>query len=47
VAVADVNNDGIPDLLFAAGDEFGNYNLYVSLRKGDGTFKKPVALGAS
>jgi Bacterial Ig-like domain (group 3)/FG-GAP-like repeat len=46
LAVADVNGDGIPDVIFnATQTTFGGnpYALYVALGNGDGTFKAPVA----
>ncbi|MGH7224631.1 MAG: FG-GAP repeat domain-containing protein, partial [Gemmataceae bacterium] len=45
VAALDLNDDGIPDLVFAASAGFANYQVYVALGKGNGTFNKPTMLG--
>ena len=36
--VVDVNGDGIPDLVFGAGDQYGGGSVSVAIGKGDGSF---------
>jgi uncharacterized protein (TIGR03437 family) len=42
VTIADVNGDGIPDLVTPMSDVNFNFFIGVALGKGDGTFKTPV-----
>ncbi len=44
VAVQDANGDGIPDLVFAASDQFASFTVYVAIGNGNGTFQTPVAM---
>ncbi len=43
VALADINNDGISDIVFMTAPS-GAPNTFVSIGNGDGTFRPPVAL---
>jgi hypothetical protein len=38
LSVVDVNGDGIPDLVFGAGDQYGGGSVSVAIGKGDGSF---------
>jgi uncharacterized protein (TIGR03437 family) len=44
ISAADVNNDGIPDLIVTAGAPNFNYTLVVFIGNGDGTFKPGVLI---
>jgi hypothetical protein len=48
LAVGDMNNDGVPDLVVASSDQYqSTYNLYVAPGKGDGTFGSVVTTALS
>jgi hypothetical protein len=42
VAVADMNGDGVPDIVALGADANGSMQLAVALGNGDGTFKAPA-----
>ncbi|MFO1292348.1 MAG: VCBS repeat-containing protein [Rubrivivax sp.] len=45
LVVADMDGDGVPDLVALGGTQGGQLQLAVMLGKGDGTFKAPLRVG--